>query len=73
MESRPLEKEDRPPDDTSSPRSLPQISYEEWEAIPEIGDYTIKKKNRFESFTPVPDTLLAKAAAEKARLLLTSL
>ena len=38
----------------------------EWEAIPEIGDYTIKNKRpRFESFTPVPDTLLAAAAAEK--------
>lgn len=35
------------------------------EAIPEIGDYTIKNKKRFQSFVPVPDTLLAKAAAEK--------
>lgn len=38
---------------------------EEWEAIPEIGDYTIKNKKRMQSFVPVPDTLLAKAAAEK--------
>ena len=47
-------------------RKLAEITDEEWEAIPEIGDYTIKKTKRFESFAPVPDTLLAKAAAEKA-------
>ena len=47
-------------------RKLAGISDLEWEAIPEIGDYTIKNKRpRFESFTPVPDTLLAAAAAEK--------
>ena len=46
-------------------RKLADITDEEWEAIPEIGDYTIKKTKRFESFVPVPDTLLAKAAAEK--------
>lgn len=46
-------------------RKLAEITDEEWEAIPEIGDYTIKKTKRFESFAPVPDTLLAKAAAEK--------
>jgi pre-mRNA-processing factor 6 len=38
---------------------------EEWEAIPEIGDYTIKNKKVMQSFVPVPDTLLAKAAMEK--------
>lgn len=47
-------------------RKLADVSYAEWEAIPEIGDYSIKNKKRFESFTPVPDTLLAKAAAEKS-------
>lgn len=47
-------------------RKLASVSDSEWEAIPEIGDYTIKNKRpRFESFTPVPDTLLAAAAAEK--------
>ncbi len=47
-------------------RKLAGVSETEWEAIPEIGDYTIKNKRpRFESFTPVPDTLLAAAAAEK--------
>ena len=50
-------------------RKLAEITDEEWEAIPEIGDYTIKKTRRFESFVPVPDTLLAKAAAEKVRLM----
>lgn len=46
-------------------RKLAEITDAEWEAIPEIGDYTIKKQKRMESFVPVPDTLLAKAAAEK--------
>jgi hypothetical protein len=36
------------------------------QAIPDIGDYTIKHKKRMQSFAPVPDTLLSKAAAEKA-------
>ncbi len=34
------------------------------QAIPDIGDYTIKKQRRFERFAPVPDSLLARAAAE---------
>lgn len=38
----------------------------EWEAIPEIGDYTIKKKARGAGFTPAPDSLLARAAAADA-------
>jgi pre-mRNA-processing factor 6 len=46
-------------------RKLADVTEEQWEAIPEIGDYTIKNKKRMESFAPVPDTLLAKAAAEK--------
>ncbi|KAK9803220.1 hypothetical protein WJX73_005268 [Symbiochloris irregularis] len=46
-------------------RKLAEVTDAEWEAIPEIGDYTIKKHKRMESFVPVPDTLLAKAAAEK--------
>ncbi|GIL57404.1 hypothetical protein Vafri_12583 [Volvox africanus] len=45
-------------------RKLSDVSYEEWEAIPEIGDYTIKKQRRMERFAPVPDSLLARAAAE---------
>lgn len=31
----------------------------EWEAIPDIGDYTIKRK-KLQSYAPVPDTLLSK-------------
>ena len=47
-------------------RKLGAVSESEWEGIPEIGDRTIKNKaRRFESFVPVPDTLLAAAAAEK--------
>jgi len=45
-------------------RKLADVAPEEWEGIPEIGDYTIKRK-RQQSFAPVPDTLLSKAAAEK--------
>eukprot|EP00884_Botryococcus_braunii_P009418 jgi/Botrbrau1/18478/Bobra.0072s0060.1 len=47
-------------------RKLAEIAESEWEAIPDIGDYTIKHKKRMQSFVPVPDTLLSKAVAEKA-------
>jgi len=46
-------------------RKLSQVSQAEWEAIPDIGDYTVKHARRMQSFVPVPDTLLARAAAEK--------
>lgn len=46
-------------------RGLAAVTEAEWEAIPEIGDYTVKKAKR-ETWAPVPDTLLAKAAAEMA-------
>jgi len=46
-------------------RGLASVSEAEWEAIPEIGDYTIKRAKR-DTWAPVPDTLLAKAAAEMA-------
>ena len=46
-------------------RKLADVTPLEWDAIPEIGDYTIKKQKRFEKFMAVPDTLLAKALAEK--------
>jgi len=46
-------------------RKLDNVSYEEWDAIPDIGDYTIKNKKRFQNFMPAPDTLLQKAMAEK--------
>ncbi|KAL2457939.1 Protein STABILIZED1 [Forsythia ovata] len=47
-------------------RKLHTLSSQEWESIPEIGDYSLRnKKKRFESFVPVPDTLLEKARQEK--------
>uniref|UniRef100_A0A0E0IUQ8 PRP1 splicing factor N-terminal domain-containing protein n=2 Tax=Oryza TaxID=4527 RepID=A0A0E0IUQ8_ORYNI len=47
-------------------RKLVDLSAQEWESIPEIGDYSLRnKKKRFESFVPVPDTLLEKARQEQ--------
>uniref|UniRef100_A0A452YKD7 Uncharacterized protein n=1 Tax=Aegilops tauschii subsp. strangulata TaxID=200361 RepID=A0A452YKD7_AEGTS len=47
-------------------RKLADVSVQEWESIPEIGDYSARnKKKRFESFVPVPDTLLEKARQEQ--------
>lgn len=45
------------------PHFPPQVSAEEWEGIPEVGDRSIKKRQRFAAFAPTPDSLLAKAAA----------
>ena len=44
-------------------RKLSELAAVDWESIPEIGDYTIKKTKRVQTFTPVPDSLLARAAA----------
>ncbi|KAK9809995.1 hypothetical protein WJX72_003070 [[Myrmecia] bisecta] len=49
-------------------RKLADIQAHEWEGIPDIGDYTIKKQRGKQSFTPVPDTLFSKAAQEKQTL-----
>eukprot|EP00897_Mesotaenium_endlicherianum_P009105 jgi/Mesen1/8222/ME000442S07492 len=47
-------------------RKLGTLGALDWEAIPEIGDYSLRnKKKRFESFVPPPDTLLEKARQEK--------
>ncbi|TXG55194.1 hypothetical protein EZV62_020450 [Acer yangbiense] len=47
-------------------RKMHTISAQEWDNITEIGDYSSRnKKKRFESFVPVPDTLLEKARQEK--------
>ncbi|KAF0897948.1 hypothetical protein E2562_001646 [Oryza meyeriana var. granulata] len=47
-------------------RMFVYLSAQEWEIIPEIGDYWLRnKKKRFESFVPVPDTLLEKARQEQ--------
>lgn len=45
-------------------RQLKEVSYEEWDAIPAIGDYTIKKQKHFDSYTPGSDSLLARAAMQ---------
>ena len=42
-------------------RQLGGLAEADWEAIPDIGDYTAKKQKR-EQFVPVPDSLLARAA-----------
>ncbi|CAF2035155.1 protein STABILIZED1 [Brassica rapa] len=47
-------------------RKLHTLSADEWDSIPEIGDYSLRnKKKKFESFVPIPDTLLEKAKKEK--------
>ncbi|XP_073001008.1 protein STABILIZED1 [Typha latifolia] len=47
-------------------RKLTDMTPDQWESIPEIGDYSLRnKKKRFESFVPVPDTLLEKARQEQ--------
>uniref|UniRef100_A0A1J3G438 Protein STABILIZED1 n=1 Tax=Noccaea caerulescens TaxID=107243 RepID=A0A1J3G438_NOCCA len=47
-------------------RKLHTLSANEWDSIPEIGDYSLRnKKKKFESFVPIPDTLLEKAKKEK--------
>ncbi|KAH6821826.1 pre-mRNA splicing factor-like protein [Perilla frutescens var. hirtella] len=60
---------------TDLKRKLHTLSTEEWDRIPEIGNYSLrkKKKKRFESFVPVPDTLLEKAIEEKEHLRETDL
>ncbi|KAL6211299.1 hypothetical protein ACLB2K_016526 [Fragaria x ananassa] len=47
-------------------RQLYTVSAEEWDKIPDIGDYSARnKKRKFESFVPVPDTLFEKARKEQ--------
>ena len=45
-------------------RDLSKVSEDDWANIPEIGDYTVKKKKRVEKYTPVPDSILAKAKTD---------
>lgn len=44
-------------------RKLADMTEADWESVPDIGDYTVKKKKRMQQFVPVPDSLLARAAA----------
>ena len=46
-------------------RGLKEVTYAEWDAIPDIGDYSVKRKKLNAGFAPPPDTLLARALAEK--------
>lgn len=42
-------------------RGLAAVTEDEWKGIPEIGDYTVKRRKRFETFSAVSDNLLAGA------------
>ena len=44
-------------------RDLAKVSEDEWRGIPEIGDYTIKRRKRFENFSANSDSMLAGALA----------
>lgn len=48
-------------------QQLEQVSPEEWATIPEIGDYSVKKQ-KFQKFTPAPDSLLERARQENAHV-----
>ena len=43
-------------------RKLATLTDADWESVPDIGDYTVKKQKR-QQFVPVPDSILARAAA----------
>ena len=43
-----------------SKQALSKVSLDEWAAIPDIGDYSVKKR-KIEKFTPAPDSLLDSA------------
>ncbi|KAI3826694.1 hypothetical protein L1987_00746 [Smallanthus sonchifolius] len=50
-------------------RKLVTVPDSEWDSIPEIGEYSLRnKKNRLESYVPVPDTLLENSMQEKEHL-----
>jgi len=48
-------------------RNLSVVSAEEWEAIPDIGDRSLRyKAKKVERYTPAPDSLLDRARSESA-------
>ncbi|KAJ0961004.1 hypothetical protein J5N97_001039 [Dioscorea zingiberensis] len=50
-------------------RDLKNMTPEQWDSIPEVGNYSRRnKRKRFKSFVPVPDTLLERARQERALL-----
>ncbi len=40
-------------------KELTTLNYEDWAALPEIGDYKYRRNKRAEKFTPIPDSLIA--------------
>lgn len=48
-----------------SKSALSKVSYDEWAGVPDIGDYSVKKR-KLEKYTPAPDSLLEKAQQETA-------
>lgn len=52
---------------TDLKRGLTTVSVNEWEALPEVGDFRTRKQRGFaraERYTPVPDSVLAKGLAD---------
>eukprot|EP00919_Chromeraceae_sp_WS-2016_P047900 GHVR01113452.1.p1 GENE.GHVR01113452.1~~GHVR01113452.1.p1 ORF type:complete len:540 (+),score=155.76 GHVR01113452.1:98-1717(+) len=48
-------------------RALATVSREEWESIPDIGDYSLKhKQKKQQQLTPAPDSLLACVQAQRS-------
>mmetsp|Transcript_40439 Transcript_40439/g.41250 ORF Transcript_40439/g.41250 Transcript_40439/m.41250 type:complete len:969 (+) Transcript_40439:134-3040(+) len=50
-------------------RELADVTVEQWDSLPEVGDHSLKhkqKNKRNEVFTPVPDYLLASSSAKNA-------
>eukprot|EP00013_Stygamoeba_regulata_P016405 CAMPEP_0177675638 /NCGR_PEP_ID=MMETSP0447-20121125/27316_1 /TAXON_ID=0 /ORGANISM="Stygamoeba regulata, Strain BSH-02190019" /LENGTH=943 /DNA_ID=CAMNT_0019184055 /DNA_START=176 /DNA_END=3007 /DNA_ORIENTATION=- len=48
--------------------TMKSVSFSEWEAIPEIGDRSLRHKAKQTRYTPVPDSLLERAQAENAKV-----
>jgi pre-mRNA-processing factor 6 len=46
---------------------LKSVSLDEWSAIPDIGDNSLRFKRKEQRFTPAPDSLLERARLESAR------
>uniref|UniRef100_A0A7S3EEL7 PRP1 splicing factor N-terminal domain-containing protein n=2 Tax=Rhodosorus marinus TaxID=101924 RepID=A0A7S3EEL7_9RHOD len=46
-------------------RELSSVSASEWDSIPDVGDYSVKKQ-KLEKYTPAPDSLLEMARKESA-------
>ncbi len=51
-------------------RNLSTVSQEEWDAIPEVGDYASlrlrQKRQQLEKFSPMPDNIINSAAQQNA-------